>query len=149
MRLWTLLDTDWVFGDYVYGSGPAGPAKGFYTVTPCRLVDTRGGSVPIGGPALAAGEERTFVLVGKCDLPPEAAAVSMNFTVTQPTAAGGLTLFPGGTAPEAPAIYYAAGQTQANNGVYRLSPDGGLFVLCQQPTGTAHFVLDVNGYFVE
>jgi hypothetical protein len=88
VRLWTLLDTDWVFGDYVYGSGPAGPvgpAKGFYTVTPCRLVDTRGGSVPIGGPALAAG----------------------------------------------------------------LSPEGGLVVLCQQPTGTVHFILDVNGYFVE
>src|SRR4029453_3388604 len=39
------------------------PALSFYTVTPCRIVDTR---VVGQGPALAAGESRTLTLSGAC-----------------------------------------------------------------------------------
>ena len=43
---------------------------------------------------------------------------------------------------------YVAGQTRANNGIVPLSADGKLSVYCGQASGTAHVILDVNGYFV-
>jgi len=57
-------------------------ALAFYPVTPCRLVDTRLGLSPLGGPSLAAAATRTFpILSGPCNLPATAQAYSMNFTV--------------------------------------------------------------------
>jgi hypothetical protein len=147
VRLWTLLGTEWQFGDYGYNTGSM--AKGFYTVTPCRLADTRDADGPLGGPALVANQDRTFPLAGQCNVPLGATSLSLNLTVAQATAAGNLALFPGGTPPSASAINYAAGQTRANNGILRLSPAGELVVRCRQPAGTAHLILDVNGFFVE
>ena len=44
--------------------------QGFYTLPPCRLADTRGATgVPIGGPALTAGQVRTFNVRELCGLP--------------------------------------------------------------------------------
>jgi hypothetical protein len=124
------------------------PGFDFYTVTPCRLVDTRGPVGELGGPALLANENRTFILVGACHVPPEAKALSVNVTVTASTAGGNLRLYPAGISlPTVSTINYAAGQTRANNAIAGLSADGRLTVRCAQPGGTAHFVLDVNGYF--
>jgi hypothetical protein len=103
---------------------------------------------PFGGPALAAGGDRVFTLVGRCGLPPAARAVSVNIAVAAPTAAGNLRLHPAGTAlPTISSINYAAGQTRANNAIVSLSVSGALTVRCAQTSGTAHFILDVNGYF--
>ena len=69
-------------------------------------------------------------------------------TVTQPTDAGDLRLYPAGaTPPLASAINYGAGQTRANNAVVKLGTAGGLEVLTDQGAGSVHFILDVNGYF--
>ncbi|MGH7395765.1 MAG: hypothetical protein ACREJF_09250, partial [Candidatus Methylomirabilales bacterium] len=146
VRLWTLLGSEWQFGDYAYTTGAA---KGFYTVTPCRPVDTRNASGPLGGPPLVAGAVRAFPLRGQCGIPPEATSVSLNIAVTQPTAGGELTLYPGGSAPPTTAINYVSGQTRGNNGIYRLSSAGEISVLCRQSAGSVHVILDVNGYFVE
>src|SRR4029453_6502567 len=43
-----------------------GSALAFFTVTPCRLVDTRAASGTFGGPALVAGTDRVFPLYGRC-----------------------------------------------------------------------------------
>ena len=43
----------------------------FNTLTPCRLVDTRE-----SGPALAAGSDRTFTLLGLCGIPSPARALA-------------------------------------------------------------------------
>lgn len=53
------------------------------TVTPCRVVDTRGANGPFGGPALVGNASRTFNLPsGPCaGIPSNAAAYSLNFTV--------------------------------------------------------------------
>jgi uncharacterized repeat protein (TIGR01451 family) len=74
---------------------PVARTMSFYTVMPCRVVDTRNA----GGPALAAGVARTFPISGTCGVPSTAWAVSLNVTVTQPTAAGNVRLFPGSTPP--------------------------------------------------
>ena len=44
----------------------------FYTVTPCRLIDTRNAAGPYSGPSLATGGTRSFVLAGPgspCGIP--------------------------------------------------------------------------------
>jgi uncharacterized repeat protein (TIGR01451 family) len=120
----------------------------FFTVTPCRLVDTRNAAGPLGGPALTAGGERTFVLAGTCGIPATAWAVSVNLTVTGPGAGGNLRLFPADTPfPLVSSLNYSAAQTRGNNAIVSLGPNGDMTVRCTQSGGTAHFILDVNGYF--
>lgn len=128
--------------------GSANNAK-FYTLAPCRVVDTRGPVDPWGGPALAGGAVRTFTVAGRCLVPPTAKSISLNATVIQPTSSGYLTLYPGGTAtPLASTINFSAGQIRANNAIVRLGAGGTLSVLAGQGGGnTVHFLLDVNGYF--
>jgi PKD repeat protein len=122
----------------------------YYTIAPCRLVDTRGAVDPRGGPAILAGVVRTFPVVGHCDLPATARAVALNVTVVRPAAAGNLQIFPSGAAlPLTSAINYATGQIRANSGVYALGAGGQLDLRCDQSAGTADVVLDVYGYFVE
>jgi len=130
------------------GPPPPTAAVSFYTLAPCRIVDTRGATGSFGGPALAPGAERVFTLAGRCGIPSSARAVTVNVTVTGPTASGFLTLHPGGTVvPLASTINYRPGQTRANNAVLLLGVPGDVRVLCGQGSGSAHFVLDVTGYF--
>ena len=127
---------------YTYG------ATGFFSLAPCRVVDTRNAAAPLGGPALAAGADRTFTVRGTCGIPATAGAISVNVTVTQGTAAGDLRLRPGGTPlPLVSTINYGAGQTRANNATVLLGPGGTVTVRSAQATGTVHFLLDVNGYY--
>lgn len=87
-------------------------------------------------------------MIGRCGIPACARAISLNATVTGPTEAGHLALYPGGTAlPLVSALNYGAGQTRANNVLAPLGPGGSLNVFCGQASGTVHFILDVNGYF--
>jgi subtilisin family serine protease len=127
---------------------PAGP-QFFYTLPPCRVIDTRTAAGPYGAPALAGGQERTFLLAGRCGIPATAKAVSANITVTGPTAAGDLRLHAGGQGVPIPsAINFLSQQTKANNAIVMLSSDRQLAVRADQPAGTTtQFILDVNGYF--
>jgi hypothetical protein len=124
---------------------------GFYTVTPCRVVDTRNAAGPAGGPALVAGAIRSFpVTGGVCGIPSTAVAVSVNLTVTQPAAQGYLTLYPGDAVgpPLVSNINFTPGVTRANNAVVPLAGDGsGTIKVKNGSAGTVHFVLDVNGFF--
>ena len=116
----------------------------FFTVAPCRLLDTR---QPGQGPALASGVARLLPMPGACGVPPTASAVAINVTVTNGTGGGHLTLFPGGSAvPQTSTINFSAGQTRANNAVVPLGADGdlGLFAAVD---GSVHVIVDVFGYF--
>jgi uncharacterized repeat protein (TIGR01451 family) len=120
----------------------------YYTVSPCRVLDTRNPNGPYGGPALAAGADRTFTIGAQCNIPATARAVAVNITVTQATTAGNLGLFPAGTpAPLVSTINYVAGLNRANNAVVPLNALAEMAVHCGQASGTVHFILDVNGYF--
>lgn len=127
------------------------PPTSFYTLTPCRVSDSRQpASLTYGGPKLVAGEQRTIALDGVCGIPASATAVSLNVTVTSPTNSGDLRIFPGGESPpSASAINFRVGQTRANNAVLPLSRDGRghLTVRVDMPSGQVHVILDVNGYF--
>ncbi len=119
------------------------PGQDYYTLTPCRLVDSR---VGLPGPLLA-GETRSVPATGNCEIPTGAVAVALNVTVTQPTAPGNLRLFPAGLpVPLVSTLNYSAGQTRANNAIVTLSGTGGFDVYCAQASGSAHFIVDVYGY---
>jgi len=120
----------------------------YYTVIPCRLVDTRNPNGPYGGPALGGLSTRTFVAGGQCGIPADATALSYNITVTGATADGDLRVYATGAfVPLVSVINYAAGQTRANNGVVALGAAGDFVVQSDQLTGTVHVIIDVDGYF--
>jgi hypothetical protein len=119
-----------------------------YTLPPCRVIDTRNPTGPYGGPALAANADRSFVIANQCGIPSTAAAVSVNVTITQPTALGDLRLFPGGASlPLVSTLNWRPGQTRANNAIVSLGSSGDMVAHVDQASGTVHFILDVNGYF--
>jgi hypothetical protein len=123
---------------------PAPSAATFYSVTPCRLVDTRSTSAP----ALAAGQRRVFTVAGNCGVPASADAVAFNATVTGPTAGGYLRLTPGNGLSESSTANFSAGQTRANNCVVQLASDGtGSVAVTNGSQGTVNLILDVTGYF--
>jgi hypothetical protein len=125
---------------------PAG-GIGFHTLTPCRIVDTRNAAGPWGGPALDAGTARAFEIAGRCGVPADAAAIALNVTVTNPTSAGSLTVYPGtGVVPGTSTVSFAAGRTRANNVTIGLI-GGFVTVLDRQETGTTNVIVDVSGYF--
>jgi hypothetical protein len=84
-----------------------------------------------------------------CGVPAGARALSINVTVTQPTAGGDLRLYPNGAAlPNASVINFVAGQTRANNAIVALGSSAGISIRDDQPPqATVHLILDVNGYF--
>ena len=79
--------------------------------------------------------------------PGDRQSASLNVTVTAPTIAGNLALFPAGSSASTSTINYSAGQTRANNAVIMVGASAGLAVRCNQASGTTHVILDVNGYF--
>jgi hypothetical protein len=129
-------------------SATCAPSR-FVAVPPCRAVDTRNPTAALGGPTLAAHQQRLFTLAGTCGIPPSAVAVAGIVTATDATAAGNLTLFPGsGTPPNVNGISFRVGAARANNLVVPLSSDGmAAFSVYNFASGTVNFVFDVNGYF--
>lgn len=125
-------------------------ALSFYTLTPCRVFDTRVANGPLGGPVMTSGASRDFPLTTSgCGIPASAVALSGNFTVTGGTNPGSLIGYAKGTSPPITAIIdWSAGQTRANNAIIRLGTSGSITVKpTLNPNGTVHVIFDVNGYF--
>jgi hypothetical protein len=121
---------------------------GIYTVSPCRVLDSREVAGPWGGQPLAAGEERTLTVVGACEIPATATALSYNITATSATANGHLRVYPAGVArPGASTVNFTAGLTRANNGIVPLGAAGDVAIYSGQASGSVHVIVDVNGYF--
>jgi hypothetical protein len=88
-------------------------------------------------------------MVGQCGIPPSAAAVSLNLTVTGATGPGYLTVYSQGTdIPLASMINFRTGQTRANNAIVPLGTGGAIAIFYgQAPGNTVDVIVDVNGYF--
>jgi hypothetical protein len=130
-------------------TGTIAEAGGFYTLTPCRLLDTRNPDSPSGGPAIAywPPPERKVAAAGRCGIPATARVLSVNVTVTQPLSAGYLRLFAAGTpVPLATTVNFAAGATRGNNALVSLN-DAGELAIGSNPGQVTHVIIDVNGYF--
>ena len=128
-------------------SGNSGP-EDYFTVVPCRLVDTRNAAGPRGGPALGAGTTRSFDLHGVCGIPATARVLVLNLAVVNAASSGNLRLYASDELrPGTSTITFSAGRTRGNNAQVRVSSTGALSVFCSMASGTAHFVLDVVGYY--
>ena len=121
----------------------------FYTVSPCRVIDTRKANGPTGGPILAANAVRIFPVAGLCGIPADARTVSANLTVMGGSAPGALRVYPTDTGiPVSSAISFRAGQTRSNIAITTLATDGtGTIGVKNDAPGTLHLILDVSGYF--
>ena len=119
------------------------------TLPPCRLVDTRGPTGSLGGPALQAQGIREFLVGGHCGVPVTAKAIFANLTAVESTVDGSLTAYPADlpAAPLATSVAYTAGKTRAAASTIPLSPTGAMRVRCSQATSTVHLIVDIQGYF--
>jgi hypothetical protein len=118
----------------------------FYTVTPCRVLDTR-----VNGYALLSGMQQLFPVAGRCGIPADAAAVSLNVTVATPGSEGHVTLFPGDALPPATStLNFRTGVTRANSAILPLAGNG-IGALAARSFllsgGRVDVIVDVNGYF--
>jgi hypothetical protein len=134
---------------FFYSPAPAPTA--LYTLTPCRVFNTRDANGPLGGPVLGPLAERTFDVDGTCGIPSNAVALVVNLTVFDPVALGNLSVYPGnafylGTS----VLNFQAGIVRANNVIIRLATDGsGTITVRNGSAGNAHVILDVMGYLLD
>jgi hypothetical protein len=115
----------------------------FYTLTPCRLLDTRSSS------PLLSQVPRVVQVAGVCGVPSTAKAVAVNLTALTSTAGGYVTLWPGGPKPTTSTLNFQVGMNRANNAIMLLG--GASSTLSTEAFvgdgGTVHLAIDVNGYF--
>jgi PKD repeat protein len=118
----------------------------FYTVTPCRLLDTRTTLTPL----LAGAAARLIPVAGVCGIPLGARAVAINLTAVSATAAGAISVYPA----DYPSgfnntIDFNTGGVRACGAVLPLSSDGlgELAATAVLTSGQVQLVIDVSGYF--
>jgi hypothetical protein len=118
-------------------------AANFFLLSPCRVLDTRGGTpVPANG-------VMNLSITGKCGVPAGATAAAINVTVVFPAVDGLVTLYPGPAntvKPVVSTINYTAGRTLANNARITVGVDGSINIF--NAAGTPlDFLIDLSGYF--
>jgi hypothetical protein len=127
----------------------AGPYE-FYSVIPCRLIDTRRAEGPTGGPALQAGAIRGFPIKGLCGIPSTARQVAVNITLMGATENGYLVVWPYKTEKPATSNLNAqAGSWAIANGAILTianDPKLGISVLYSAASGRTDLIIDVTGY---
>ncbi len=138
--------TDLVVDINGYFAPPGTGGLNFYTVNPCRILDTRGPAGALGGPVMNANATRTFPLpAGPCGLPATAGAYSLNIAVQPPAPLGYLTLWPTGhVQPGVSTLNDDKGSVTANAALVPAGTDGSVNVYVLD---TTHVIIDTNGYF--
>jgi hypothetical protein len=130
----------------------AAPATGglqFYSVTPCRVADTRTGqnfSGAFGPPSLAANAQRNFpIQSGQCGLPATAQAYALNMTAVPQGPLGFLSTWPAGQPyPGVSTLNSSEGNIIANAAIVLAGTGGGITVVASNPTD---LIIDIVGYF--
>ena len=118
-----------------------------FTVTPCRLVDTRGPQGPFGGPAMLGNSSRSFPLPQNtnCNIPGSAVAYSLNVTVAPHRPLGYLTIWPTGEGqPVVSTMNSPDGRVKANAAIVPAGTSGAVSVYV---TDTTDVIIDIDGYF--
>jgi hypothetical protein len=131
----------------------------YFSVTPCRIADSRFAQFTAmgpnnGPPKLPAGPYRLIKVKENCGVPVDAAAVSLNAGILNPTAMGFFSLWPGGGAfPVVSTINFMANEPGLANGAIvplaaGTAPD--LYIVYGNdgtPGAYMDFIIDVTGYF--
>jgi len=117
-----------------------GPVSDFYTVIPCRLADSRSGR-----PLSHVRGRRIRIAGAGCSIPSSAVAVTGNVVLLGVTGRG-TALLRADLDRGALSLPFTAAEARSVPVILPLSLDGSLAVTLAG-RGTAHFVLDVTGYF--
>jgi hypothetical protein len=119
----------------------------FVPLTPCRVADTRNPAGPFGGPRIAGGGTRDFIIPnGACGVPITAQAYSLNAAVVPGGPLGFLTLWPSGQSrPVVSTLNSLDGRVKSNAAIVPAGAGGAISVFASNATD---FILDINGYFV-
>ena len=131
-------------------SAPAVPSAAVPTVvtaTPARLLDTRPDGPQRGytGDKPAAGQTIEVQVAGAGGVPADAAAVVLNVTGTDATAAGFVTVWPcGEQRPLASSLNLTPGVTSPNAVITKLGVEGKVCLYTQSGT---HLIADLAGWF--
>jgi hypothetical protein len=128
-------------------SGPSG-VEGLVPVTPARVLETRAGlpGWESGRRAAAPGEVLTVQVAAVLGVPAaRIAGVALNVTVTNPTAAGFLTVYPGGVAPVASTVNFVTRQTVPNGVIVGVAGDGTVAIR-NGSAGTVDVIVDLTGW---
>ena len=135
---------------YFYAPPPS--STRFYTLTPCRVLDTRNAERASGWPG--AERERRPARSSRSPVPAAFPRRRRSVSVEPHRDPAGGGRKPDASIPETAsrparrAISFAAGQTRANNAILYLATDGtGSIGVENDSVGSVHFILDVNGYF--
>lgn len=148
----TRTDTDVLLDIDGYFIPATSSSLAFYPLPPCRLVDTRPSSTnpsgPLAGPPLTAMQTRSFpIQSGKCNIPANAQAYSLNATAIPPngTKLGFVVLFPTGQKqPASSTLNAPTGTTTANAAIVPAGTGGAVSAFAENNTD---LLLDINGYF--
>ncbi len=151
VNLFVTNDADVIVDINGYFAAPGSPgAESLYTVTPCRVVDTRAGSGfgnGFGTPSLGAAQARSFqVPSGSCSgIPTAAQAYSMNVTVVPSGPLSYLTAWPTGQIqPVVSTLNSFQGKVVANAALVPSGTNGAISIFVTNPTD---LILDINAYF--
>jgi len=135
-------------GYFAAASGaPSGPGSlAFYSLTPCRIVDTRNANSPFGGPSLGGGSTRSFAIPSSaCGVPSTVQAYSLNFTVVPHGPLGYLATWPTGQIqPLVSTLNSFDGSVVANAAIVPAGTNSAINVFATDATDV---VIDINGYF--
>ncbi|HEV2988945.1 MAG TPA: carboxypeptidase regulatory-like domain-containing protein [Candidatus Angelobacter sp.] len=140
-------DTDVILdinGYFVPSTNPS--ALAFFPVTPCRLVDTRLATGPLGGPSLQSNTQRSFpVRSSSCNLPAAAQAYSLNFTSVPKGGLDYIVTWPTGQLqPNVSTLNAPTGAITANAAIVGAGTNGAISVVA---SNDSDLVVDINGYF--
>jgi len=128
-----------VWGYWVPSQGPTRDGR-LLTLSPTRLLDTRRDGF---GAPLRDDTRLELAVAGRGEVPADASAVVLNVTAVDPTGPGFVTLWSGGTRPEASALNVdRPGHTVANLAVVPVDDQGRVTLYVQTST---HVVVDVVG----
>ena len=118
----------------------------FYPLAPCRVLDTRNPVGSLGGPEMAAGQQRDFpILTSSCHIPSTAQAYSLNFTVVPDSTLGYLTVWQSGK--QRPVVSTLNSPTGAVTANAAIVPAGANGAISTYVTDRTQLIADINGYF--
>ena len=152
ISLYANAATDVIIDINGYFAPPIAPlALAFYTITPCRVVDTRsaGGSGltgPFGPPFLAADTIRSIPMpASACSLPDSAQAYSLNIGVLPHAPLGFLTVWPTGSPlPQVGTLGSPSGSPVSNAALVPAGTSGAISIYANAATDV---IIDADGYF--
>ncbi len=133
-------DSDLVIDIDGYFAPPGAGGLSLYTLSPCRVIDTRN---PSGTPPFS-GPRDVNVNGSGCGAPASAQAYVLNATVVPPGVLGFLTLWPQGAAQPLVSTLNAIDGAVTSNMAIVPTTNGSVSAFFPQ---ASHLILDVAGYF--